>query len=85
MPSSLLKTINDMNPEKIVYISCDSATFARDIAILKEYGYEPGTVYPFDMFPRTAHIETIVCLSREKADDYIRISVHTKDLQTKAN
>ncbi len=60
-----LKTINDMNPEKIVYISCDSATFARDIAILKEYGYEPGTVYPFDMFPRTAHIETIVCLNKQ--------------------
>ena len=46
-----------------------------------------------DMFPSTyvsnfivtTHVESIVCLSREKADDYIRISVHTKDLQTKAN
>jgi hypothetical protein len=38
-----------------------------------------------DLFPRTAHIETVVLLSREKADDYVRISVHTKDLQPKVN
>ena len=60
-----LRIIRDMSPEKIVYISCDSATFARDVAILKEFGYEPGTVYPFDMFPKTAHVE-VVCALRRK-------------------
>ncbi len=80
-----LGIIRDMAPEKIVYISCDSATFARDIAVLKEYGYEPGTVFPFDMFPRTAHVESVVCLSREKADDYVCISVHRKDLKKNIN
>jgi 23S rRNA (uracil1939-C5)-methyltransferase len=60
-----LSIINEMNPEKIVYISCDSATFARDLAILKDLGYDAGTVYPFDMFPRTAHVECCVCLTRK--------------------
>lgn len=70
-------------PEKIVYISCNPATQARDLQRLPEY--KAGNITPFDMFPRTAHVESVVLLSREKADDYIRISVHTKNLQTKAN
>jgi 23S rRNA (uracil1939-C5)-methyltransferase len=53
--------------------------------ILEDFGYEANEVYPFDMFPKTAHVETVVLLSREKADDYIRISVHTEDLKAKAN
>ena len=44
-----------------------------------------GDVQPVNLFPRTAHCETVVLLSREKADDNIRISVHTEDLKAKAN
>ena len=72
-------------PKRIVYVSCDPATLARDVGLLKERGYFPKTVTAADLFPRCGHVESVVCLSREKTDDYIRISVHTKDLQTKAN
>ncbi len=81
----LLKTVADMSPEKIVYVSCDPATLARDCARLLPLGYTVQEVTPVDMFPRTAHVESVVLLSREKADDYVRISVHTKDLKMSMN
>ncbi len=84
--AALLGTLaNEFSPERIVYVSCDPATLARDIKILDGYGYSVKKVVPVDMFPATAHVESVVCLSREKADDYVRISVHTKDLLTKEN
>ena len=72
-------------PRRIVYVSCDPATLARDVALLKEKGYCLQNAMAADLFPRCSHVESVVCLSREKADDYIRISVHTKDLHTKTN
>ena len=51
-----------MNPKRIVYVSCNPATFARDAKILKSEGYEIKKVQPVDMFPQTMHVET-VCLS----------------------
>lgn len=61
-----LKAIKTINPEKIVMISCNSATLARDLSILLASGYKiDGSVYPLDMFPRTPHIETAVCLIRK--------------------
>ena len=72
-------------PRRIVYVSCDPATLSRDVAMLKERGYRVKNAMAADLFPRCAHVETVVLLSREKVDDYIRISVHTKDLQAKAN
>ncbi|MBE6677826.1 MAG: hypothetical protein E7597_03425 [Ruminococcaceae bacterium] len=81
----LVKTLIEEAPKKIVYISCNPATLARDIALFTAGGYRVEKVATVDMFPRTGHVESVVCLSREKADDHIRISVHTKDLQTKAN
>ena len=53
--------------------------------LFEQGGYRPTKVQSFDMFPSTANIETVALLSREKTDDHIGISVHTKDLQTKAN
>lgn len=61
---SLINTILDFSPRRIVYVSCDSATLARDCALLQNGGYQVQTVAPFDMFPRTGHVETIVCLSK---------------------
>ena len=80
-----IEALHRMDPRRIVYVSCDPATLARDVALLKERGYVLKNAMAADLFPRCAHVESIVCLSREKADDYIRISVQTKDLQTKAN
>lgn len=53
-----------MGPERIVYVSCDPATLARDIARLAELGYRAVKAQGVDLFPRTAHVETIVLLSR---------------------
>ncbi|MBQ9106349.1 MAG: 23S rRNA (uracil(1939)-C(5))-methyltransferase RlmD [Clostridia bacterium] len=55
---------DDMAPSRIVYISCDPATCARDCAVFKEHGYEVKELRPFDLFPRTAHVECVACLKR---------------------
>ena len=52
-------------PRKIVYVSCDPATLARDVAILKEKGYEVKNAQAADLFPRCAHVESVVCLKRQ--------------------
>jgi 23S rRNA (uracil1939-C5)-methyltransferase len=49
---------------RLVYVSCNPATLARDVKILAEYGYEITAVQPVDMFPRTAHVETVVLMAR---------------------
>ena len=51
-------------PEKIVYVSCDPATLARDVKRLAAFGYELRSAVPVDMFPRTAHIETVTLITR---------------------
>lgn len=61
-----LDTMLKMHPERIVYVSCDPATLARDLKVLCEGGYEIKRVRPTDMFGGTVHIETIVALSRIK-------------------
>lgn len=61
---SLLEVIAKSNPKRIVYVSCDPATLARDLAILNELGYKTNEVQPVDMFPQTAHVETVVLMSR---------------------
>ena len=57
-----------MAPDRVVYVSCDPATLARDLKWFTEEGYMPQEVTPVDMFPRTAHVETVVLLSRKKVD-----------------
>ncbi len=64
LDAKLIDTLLKMNPEKIVYVSCNPATLARDAKILCENGYTPSAVYPFDCFPNTSHVESVVCLSR---------------------
>ena len=62
---SLLNTMVQMKPERIVYVSCDSATLARDLKILCESGYQLEKARCVDMFPMTVHVET-VCLLLKK-------------------
>ena len=61
----LLKTVAKINPEKIVYVSCDPATLARDCKRLLDLGYAVQEVTPVDMFPRTAHVETVCWLKKD--------------------
>ncbi|WP_051197597.1 23S rRNA (uracil(1939)-C(5))-methyltransferase RlmD [Butyrivibrio sp. MB2005] len=58
-----LETMLKMSPDRIVYVSCDSATLARDLRILVDGGYELKKVRPCDMFPNTVHVETVVLLT----------------------
>lgn len=58
----LLETIMDMKPKKVVYVSCNPATLARDMQILTAGGYTAKTVQPVDMFPMTNHIEAVTVL-----------------------
>lgn len=60
----LIKHISSLNPRKIVYISCNPQTLARDMVIFKECGYFGDEVTPFDLFPATGHVESVVCLTR---------------------
>ena len=59
-----LETMLKMRPERIVYVSCDSATLARDLKLLREGGYEPMRVRAVDQFPMSVHVETVVLLSK---------------------
>ncbi len=59
-----IEALSRMAPKRIVYVSCDPATLARDIALLKEKGYRLTQVQAADLFPRCAHVETIVCLTK---------------------
>ncbi|MDR1002744.1 MAG: 23S rRNA (uracil(1939)-C(5))-methyltransferase RlmD [Oscillospiraceae bacterium] len=60
--AKLLSVIAEMKPRRIVYISCDCATLARDVKLLSEYGFAARRMTGVDMFPRTAHVETCVLL-----------------------
>lgn len=62
----LISLCATLNPRKIVYISCNPKTLARDLLIFKQFGYSADTVYPFDLFPMTGHVESLVCLQRQK-------------------
>ena len=61
---TLLEAIADIKPKRIVYVSCDPGTLARDLSILNGLGYGTKEVQPVDMFPQTAHVETIVLIER---------------------
>ena len=54
----------DLAPGRIVYVSCNPATLARDLAVFAAGGYRPDAVLPVDMFPHTAHVECVTALRR---------------------
>uniref|UniRef100_UPI003FEFC727 23S rRNA (uracil(1939)-C(5))-methyltransferase RlmD n=1 Tax=Lachnospira sp. TaxID=2049031 RepID=UPI003FEFC727 len=71
----LLDTIVSMSPDRIVYVSCDSATLARDLKLLVEYGYKVEKVQPVDQFGNTVHVETVVKLSLKKDTPKIEVTM----------
>ncbi len=72
---TLLETIVKMQPEKVVYVSCDSATLARDLKYLCANGYEIKMCRGVDQFPQSVHVETVVLLSHKKLDGHINVKV----------
>ena len=65
MHKDVVQQILKIAPEKVVYVSCNSATQARDLALMKE-DYKITKVQPVDMFPQTFHVENVVLLERHK-------------------
>lgn len=64
LEASLIDTLIETKPQRIVYVSCNPATLARDIALLVEGGYEAKQIQPVDNFPQTTHIESVTLLER---------------------
>ena len=88
--AQLIDTMVEMAPKRVVYVSCDPATLARDLKLFEEKGYKTREATPVDLFPRTGHVETVVLLFQQKPDDTIEIDLDLDELdataaETKAN
>ena len=70
-----LQSLLTLKPKRVVYVSCNPETLARDLRVLVDGGYRAEWATPVDMFPGTEHVETVVLLSHKKADSYIHIDV----------
>ena len=78
---SVLTTMVNMQPERIVYVSCDSATLARDLKYLCGNGYELRKVRAVDMFPHTGHVETVCLLSKlHEAKHHVNVTLEMDEL-----
>ena len=80
-----IEALARMASRRIVYVSCDPATLARDVALLKERGYVLRNAMAADLFPRCAHVETIVLLGRKDIHERIKFDVNVEDLHGRAS
>jgi len=75
-----LQALTRLAPQRIVYVSCNPATLARDTALLLDAGYTLEQLQAVDLFPWTEHVETVVCLSRKKVNDRINFDINIEAL-----
>ena len=80
LTESFIKSSVSMNPKKIIYISCNVATMARDIKLYQELGYKLTKVQPVDLFPMTHHVETVALLSKLDVDKHIDVEIKLDEL-----
>lgn len=80
----VIKTVSDMHPDRVVYVSCDPATLARDLKVFAELGYETKKATAVDMFPRTTHVETVVQLVRKIPDTHIDFEIRLDEFDLTA-
>ncbi|MBQ8028501.1 MAG: 23S rRNA (uracil(1939)-C(5))-methyltransferase RlmD [Clostridia bacterium] len=80
----VIDAVVEMNPERVVYVSCDSATLARDCKIFASKGYKTVNATAVDMFPRTTHCETVVLLSQRRPDAHIDIKLDLSEVDVTA-
>ena len=80
----VLQTMVKMQPKRIVYVSCDSATLARDLRYLREAGYMPEKIRPVDMFAQTVHVETVALLSKLNQVEHVDVLVDMNELDLTA-
>ena len=84
MDAPALEAIASMQPDRLVYVSCDPATLSRDISFLRPLGYTPASALAVDMFPRTAHVETVVLLSKLNTKQHIEVELNLDELDLTA-
>ena len=70
-----ITAVNKMKPRRVVYVSCDPETLARDVAAFTRLGWRAAKFCPVDLFPQTKHVETVVLLSHKKPDGHINVKV----------
>lgn len=80
MSEEAIKAVASMESERLVYISCNPSTLARDLLRLNEHGYQLHAATAVDMFPRTCHVETVCCLCHQKKD-FISVPYEPKDAE----
>lgn len=79
--ADVIEAIGTMAPQRVVYVSCDPATLARDLKLLTAAGYTLQTAEAFDLFPRCAHVETVVLLSKGEIDSKkVRVEFSLEDM-----
>ena len=76
----VIASVAAMGPEKVVYVSCDPATLGRDVKIFREFGYEAKRAAAVDMFPGTAHVETVCLLSKLNTKQHIEVELNLDEL-----
>lgn len=79
-----IDAIVSMQPQRIVYVSCDPGTLARDLKLLHERGYAPTAAEAVDMFPHTPHVETVVLLSKLNTKQHIEVELNLDELDLTA-
>ena len=84
MSPDAIDAMVSMQPPRIVYVSCDPGTLARDVKLLTQRGYTLTQALAVDMFPQTPHVETVVLLSQQKPDDTIEIDLDLDELDATA-
>lgn len=84
LSAEAIEAIAQMAPQRVVYVSCDPATLARDVKMFTERGYTAEKAHVFDLFPRTSHVETVVSLVRKTPNDYIHVKLDLDDLDLTA-
>lgn len=82
--ADVIEAIGTMAPQRVVYVSCDPATLARDLKLLTAAGYTLQTAEAFDLFPRCAHVETVVLLSKLNTKQHIEVELNLDELDLTA-
>ena len=81
LAADVVESIAEMQPQRVVYVSCDSATMARDVKRLADLGYTAQRACAVDMFPRADHVETVVLLSKGEIDSKkVRVEFSLEDM-----
>ena len=82
--AGVIDAIVQMAPQRLVYVSCDPATLARDVKRMEEQGYVLQRAEAVDLFPRTAHVETVCLLSKLNAKQHIEVEIKMDELDLTA-